>query len=206
MIKTELHYVCSYIPVTLHNSSCGLYIDSQCMKIDWILKSEKVALMNCNETRNSCIYIRFCSLAVFVLWAHIIGHGGFATSLLQKMFVSTTAPVAACVKGTLRTDTSLTKLPILQALRSYATRTVCNLTRPTLPKKHISTIPCYCNELIPCVVIFRLINKSPTCQQAPIFFLLTFPHRTLIRDKKQGQVILNPSRGSVLILSVCKHY
>jgi len=51
-----------------------------------------MALMNSNKTRNSCIYIRFCSLAVFVLWAHVIGSVGYwdcANSMLQSMCVAT---------------------------------------------------------------------------------------------------------------------
>jgi hypothetical protein len=46
-----------------------------------------MALIYINETRNSCIYVRICSLAVFVLWAHIIlsvGYWGSASSLLQN--------------------------------------------------------------------------------------------------------------------------
>jgi hypothetical protein len=93
---TILHYVC--IQLALHNSGCGLYKDSQCMWMEWLLKSEKVALMKSNETRNSCIYIRFCSLAVFMLWAHIIGSVGYwgcASSLLQSMWVATTTTATA---------------------------------------------------------------------------------------------------------------
>jgi hypothetical protein len=66
--------------------------------MDGLLKIEKFDVMNSNETRNSCIYIRFCSLAVCVLWAHIIGNIGYwgcACSLLQTMCVATTATATA---------------------------------------------------------------------------------------------------------------
>jgi hypothetical protein len=63
------------------------------MWTDWLLKSEKMALMNCSETRNPCILIRFCIQAVFVLWAHIIGsvgYWGYVSSLLQYMYIAIT--------------------------------------------------------------------------------------------------------------------
>jgi len=65
------------------------------------MKSEKVALMNSNETRNSCIYIRFCSLVVFVLWAQVIGSVGYrgcASWLLQCMCVAST-PTATVLQN-----------------------------------------------------------------------------------------------------------
>jgi hypothetical protein len=37
------------------------------MTVDWIEKDVKMALINCKEARNSCIYMRFFSVAAFVL-------------------------------------------------------------------------------------------------------------------------------------------
>jgi hypothetical protein len=107
VLNTVLHYVCIYIYILyiqleLYNSLCGLCKDSQCMWTDWLLKSGKMALTNCNETRNPCIYIRFCSLAVFVLWAHIIGsvgYWGYASSLLRNTCAAITATAGKDVQS-----------------------------------------------------------------------------------------------------------
>jgi hypothetical protein len=69
--------------------------------MDWLLKSEKIVLMNSNETRNSCIHIRFCTLAICVLWAHIIanvGYWGCASSLLQTVCVAIATTATAGIE------------------------------------------------------------------------------------------------------------